>query len=158
MRPPAYLVSLCGLAVLALTGSVACGRAAPTNEIAAEVAPSRRWVASPEVKLVENPVRPTAAALAEAEKAFRVNCANCHGEQGDGNGPASVVLPRKAANFTDAKAMASMTDGELFWKMSTGRAPMPGWNDLLPLEQRWELVNYIRTFARAINAKTSAPE
>ena len=57
------------------------------------------------------------------------------------------MLPKKAANFTDAKAMAEMTDGELFWKMNTGRAPMPAWNDLLPLEQRWELVNYIRTFA-----------
>lgn len=153
-RLTAYLMSLFGLAVLAVTGWLASGWLAP----AAEVASTRPWVAAQQATRVTNPVKPTAKALAEAETIFRLNCAGCHGENGDGNGPASVVLPKKAANFTDAKTMASMTDGELFWKMSTGRAPMPGWNDLLPVEQRWELVNYIRTFARPGHAKKSASE
>lgn len=158
LRSTVCLVSRLGLVLLALAGSVACSRPAPATEVADEAAPARRWVASREAKLVTNPVKPTAKALAEAETVFRLNCAGCHGENGDGNGPASVVLPKKAANFADAKTMASMTDGELFWKMSTGRAPMPGWNDLLPVEQRWELVNYIRTFARPGHAKKSASE
>jgi mono/diheme cytochrome c family protein len=129
-----------------MAGWVACSRPSPVAEVASS---ARRWVASPEAKLVQNPIKPSANTLEEAEQLFRVNCAGCHGEQGDGNGPASVVLPRKAASFRDAKTMGSTTDGELFWKMSTGRAPMPAWGDLLPVEQRWELVNYIRTFARA---------
>ena len=67
------------------------------------------------------------------------------------------MLPRKAANFTDAIKMATMTDGELFWKMSNGRAPMPAWKELLPVKQRWELVNYLRTFAHtSANASKSA--
>jgi mono/diheme cytochrome c family protein len=122
-----------------------------------EGAPSRPWIAPERVKLVKNPVKPTPQALAEAVSLFRLNCAGCHGENGDGNGPASVVLPRKAANFTDAKMMSAMSDGELFWKMSNGRAPMPAWKELLPVKQRWELVNYLRTFAHA-SASASAPK
>jgi mono/diheme cytochrome c family protein len=40
--------------------------------------------------------------------------------------------------------MQKATDGELFWKMTTGRAPMPSWQDKLTETQRWELVNYLR--------------
>src|SRR3954466_10169346 len=74
-------------------------------------APVRPWVAPPKAKVVQNPVKPTPKALTVAAEVFKVNCAGCHGEHGDGNGPASVVLPRKAANFTDGKKMAEMTDG-----------------------------------------------
>jgi hypothetical protein len=117
-----------------------------------EGAPLRPWIAPPRVKLTKNPVKATPKVLADAVPLFRTNCAGCHGEKGDGNGPATVVLPRKPANFTDAKMMSALTDGELFWKMSTGRAPMPAWKETLSVTQRWQLVNYLRTFAR-----TSAP-
>jgi len=40
-----------------------------------------------------------------------------------------------------------MTDGELFWKISEGRRPMPEFKKRLTEEQRWQLVNYVRTFA-----------
>jgi len=94
--------------------------------------------------------------MGEAQALFRENCAGCHNENGDGNGPASVVLPRKAANFTDAKTMSTMTDGELFWKMSTGRAPMPAWEEALTVSQRWQLVNYIRAFSSTDGQATIA--
>ena len=146
-RRIAVLIGPLVLALLAATGWLASRWLKPAGSVAT-VAPNRRWMASQQAKLVTNPLKPTAKALEESETLFRLNCAGCHGENGDGNGPASVVLPTKAANFTDARVMASMTDGELFWKMSTGRAPMPAWNDLLTVEQRWQLVNYIRAFAR----------
>jgi len=94
--------------------------------------------------------------MGEAQALFRENCAGCHNENGDGNGPASVVLPRKAANFTDAKTMSTMSDGELFWKMSTGRAPMPAWEEALTVSQRWQLVNYIRAFSSTDGQATIA--
>jgi mono/diheme cytochrome c family protein len=134
-RATAILVCVYGLALI--------GWLAPSLE----GAPVRPWIAPPRVKLLKNPVPATPKAMADAVVLFRLNCAGCHGENGDGNGPASVVLPRKAANFTDGKTMSAMTDGELFWKMSNGRAPMPAWKELLPVKQRWELVNYLRTFA-----------
>lgn len=44
--------------------------------------------------------------------------------------------------------MKKATDGELFWKMTTGRAPMPSWQDRLSETQRWELVNYLRELTK----------
>ena len=43
--------------------------------------------------------------------------------------------------------MRRATDGELFWKITTGRAPMPSWEDKLSEVQRWQLVNYLRLLA-----------
>ena len=50
------------------------------------------------------------------------------------------------ADWTSAK-LAKETDGELFWKISNGRGPMPPWKHL-PDQERWELVNYIRTLQK----------
>jgi len=43
--------------------------------------------------------------------------------------------------------MEEMTDGEIFYKISEGRRPMPSFKKRLTEEQRWQLVNYVRTFA-----------
>jgi len=53
-------------------------------------------------------------------------------------------LEKKPADLsTKVKAQ---TDGALFWKISEGRSPMVSWKSLSET-QRWELVNYIKTFA-----------
>jgi mono/diheme cytochrome c family protein len=44
--------------------------------------------------------------------------------------------------------MGQMTDGELFWKISHGRRPMPGFQNKLTEQERWELVDYIRTLSQ----------
>ncbi|HVB57677.1 MAG TPA: cytochrome c [Candidatus Acidoferrales bacterium] len=108
---------------------------------------SAPWVVPEAARKVKNPVKSTPEALAAAAKLFRVNCMICHGKTGAGNGPTAKTLTIKPANFTDAKMMSQMTDGELFWKMSKGRGAMPAWEDQLSETERWELVNYIRTFA-----------
>ena len=46
-------------------------------------------------------------------------------------------------------ALWAETDGELFYKISTGRAPMPAGEKLMTEEQRWQVINYIRTLAPA---------
>jgi len=42
-----------------------------------------------------------------------------------------------------------MTDGELFWKITAGRKPMPSFETKLSEDERWMLVDYIRTFSQA---------
>jgi mono/diheme cytochrome c family protein len=104
------------------------------------------WPAPDDAKQVKNPVKRTPEGLTEAAQLFRENCVLCHGKTGAGDGPAGKALNRKPADFTDAKTMKKATDGELFWKMTTGRLPMPSWAQLSDT-QRWELVNYIRTLS-----------
>jgi mono/diheme cytochrome c family protein len=109
---------------------------------------SHPWQAPEAARAVKNPVKVTPEGLKAAAKLFQQDCVICHGKAGAGNGPAAKSLPREPANFTDAKMMRKATDGELFWKMSTGRAPMPSWQGQLSETQRWQLVNYLRTLSR----------
>ena len=43
--------------------------------------------------------------------------------------------------------MNRLTDGELYWQTTYGRRPMPAFAHKLSDEQRWKVVDYIRTFA-----------
>ena len=98
------------------------------------------WVAPADAKAMKNPVK----GVGNAKKAVETNCVSCHGASGKGDGPAAAALPPpKPANWT-ASAVQSQSDGEIFWKMSNGRGAMPPWKHL-PEQERWEIVNYIRT-------------
>ena len=43
--------------------------------------------------------------------------------------------------------MWQQTDGAIFWKLTEGKTPMPAWGETLSEEQRWSVVNYVRTLA-----------
>lgn len=105
-----------------------------------------KWEAPPEVKKLKNPVAKSDKVLAQAKKLFETNCVTCHGPKGLGDGVAAAGLPVKPANWT-SPATQAMTDGEIFWKISNGRGPMPPWKHL-PENDRWTLVNFIRTFKK----------
>jgi mono/diheme cytochrome c family protein len=105
------------------------------------------WNAPEAAKKVANPIKPSPEGLKIGARLFKENCSACHGATGAGNGPLAKALDDKPTNFTNAKAMKTVTDGELFWKMTNGRLPMPSWAQLSD-KQRWELVDYLRTLAK----------
>ena len=74
----------------------------------------------------------------------------CHGDKGDGKGQKSAQLSVEPGNFTDSKKMHGLTDGELYWQITKGRNPMPGYEDKLTPLERWQAVNYIRAFRLAV--------
>jgi mono/diheme cytochrome c family protein len=112
-------------------------------------APAGEWKAPADAKNTKNPLaakKGDAKLLADAKKLAETNCQSCHGS-GKGDGPAAAALPPpKPADWTSAK-VAVESDGELFWKISNGRGAMPPWKHL-PEEQRWMLVNYIRSLQK----------
>jgi mono/diheme cytochrome c family protein len=118
------------------------------SRVTAQQAEPAPWVVPDDAKKVKNPFPPTPETLADAEQLFTDNCVLCHGEKGLGDGPGAKTIKVKPANFTDAKMMAMETDGSLFWKMSSGRGPMPSWKDTLTDKERWELVGYIRKLTK----------
>ena len=121
-----------GIAAAAITLVVSAG--------AVVVSAQGPWVAPPEAKALKNPVK----GVGNAKKAVDTNCVSCHGASGHGDGPAAAALPApKPANWTSANVQ-KQSDGEIFWKMSNGRGAMPPWKHL-PENERWEIVNYIRT-------------
>ena len=102
------------------------------------------WTAPDAEKAKVNPVARDAG-VRDGRTKFNINCRLCHGPEGKGDGPAAAALNPKPRNLTSQEVQAE-TDGELFWKITTGRGAMPSWQ-LLPETDRWSLVHYIRTLA-----------
>ncbi len=76
---------------------------------------------------------------------FEQRCATCHGLKGRGDGPRAPFLSPRPASLISAGTSVK-TDKELFEIIANGkpRTAMPGWNDTLTEQQRWDLVAYIR--------------
>jgi mono/diheme cytochrome c family protein len=110
------------------------------------LAQSSDWKAPPSAANRPNPVPVNAITLAAGQKLYVSNCLTCHGPSGRGDGPGGAALEKKPADLS-ARIKAGETDGALFWKIAEGRSPMVSWKGSLTETQRWELVNYIKTFA-----------
>ena len=101
------------------------------------------WVAPQSEKAKKNPLPSDKNTVAQGEKVAKINCVSCHGPKGKGDGPAAVALNPKPADWT-SKRVQDEPDGEIFWKITTGRGAMPAWRHL-PEKDRWALVRYIRS-------------
>ncbi len=113
------------------------------------------WKAPKSADAIKNPLKGNATATAAGKKLFIQMCAICHGNKGKGDGVASASLNPKPANFTSAKVQAQ-TDGALFWKLTNGNPPMASYKASLKENQRWQLVNYIRTLVKKKKVKSKA--
>jgi len=88
-----------------------------------------------------------ASSLAAGQKIYSKTCAMCHGKTGDADGPAVIELNIHPAKLSDPK-LATEPDGSLFWKITTGKKPMPTYGKRLSETDRWNLVNYVRTLSK----------
>ncbi len=104
------------------------------------------WKVPLEADLLINPVPVTQESLGAGSVIYAHRCAVCHGDTGQGDGPSSLSLRVRPANLSDPELMAQ-PDGRLFWKLSVGRGPMPNWQLVLSEQERWQVINYIRTFS-----------
>jgi len=100
-----------------------------------------------EAMAVENPVAATAEAIAAGAASYTQYCAVCHGNEGKGDGPGAAGLNPKPADFSEEHVQV-LSDGGLFWFITNGvpDSAMPPWGGALSEQQRWELVNFLRTF------------
>jgi len=104
------------------------------------------WVAPPDAKDVQNPVEATKSNIEKGKTIFAQQCAVCHGQSGKGDGPSAQYLGKPLPDFTSEK-FSQQTDGEIFWKLTNGNAPMPAFKGILSEEQRWQIIDYLRTIA-----------
>jgi len=100
-------------------------------------------------------IEPSPNLLELGQAAFERNCAPCHGQAGDGQGPAAYLLYPKPRDFVAARYRLvstwdfAPTEEDLFRTISRGMpgSAMPSWSHLTE-ETRWALVYYIKSFAR----------
>jgi hypothetical protein len=78
----------------------------------------------------------------EGEALYMINCKSCHGNPGQGN--FSNLKPSPGDPATE-KIQQNM-DGELYYKIRTGRKLMPSFKNILSPNQTWQVIAYLRSF------------
>lgn len=108
------------------------------------------WLAPKAASERSNPATLSPESIKRGRAIYEDRCSDCHGRKGRGDGSGAVDLERKPTDLT-AGTIASQSDGALFWKISEGRRPMPGYGRKLSEEERWHVINFLRSLSS--NAK-----
>ena len=110
----------------------------------------------PEIRSRKNPVSSSAEVLTKAKDNFEDNCIPCHGDQGKGDGPLAKDLKTRPKDLTSGKELSTMTDGEIYWIITTGNDPMPSFGQKLTDEERWGLVHFVRKMSKTMSGSIPA--
>ena len=98
--------------------------------------------------MVKNPfdtVANSEAEMKEAGRLFNINCAICHGEKAQGNGPISTSGKIGGIANLTLDMYVKMADGTMFHSITYGKNNMGSYASQLDRRQRWMIVKYIRT-------------
>jgi mono/diheme cytochrome c family protein len=87
---------------------------------------SDKWFSPAPSAAKKNPIAPTQDSIAAGQKMYSKTCAMCHGKGGDADGPAVIELNIHPAKLSDPQ-LVTESDGALFWKITTGKKPMPAY-------------------------------
>lgn len=142
------LVLLVAIPFFQQTKGPATKPAQQTGQQAQQPAPPKPIVIPPEAARQANPVKPTAKSIKAGRRIFDIDCAMCHGENGDGKTELAKSLNVKLPDFRDPAALGSITDGGLFYVISKGHSPMPNEDVRAKPTKIWDLVNYIRSLSK----------
>ena len=93
---------------------------------------------------LHNPVIPGAASLAQGKALFAIHCALCHGETPANPGPVGAKLQPPPPGL-DSGLLKERSDSHLFNAISNGYGRMPPFKEKLTPQERWRLVNFLRT-------------
>jgi mono/diheme cytochrome c family protein len=84
--------------------------------------------------------------LALGKDIFLENCAECHGENGNGKGPQAAGLTTPLPDFTAQTFMAQFSTADFYQAVSeVPSGEMHAFADLLDDQQRWAVSSYIRS-------------
>lgn len=92
--------------------------------------------------------------IAKGQAAYQTNCVSCHGEKGDGAGPAGTYLQPPPRNFGKEPFKLGAKPEEVFKTITEGMAgtTMVGYSTLSE-EERWGLTYYVLGFTPSTEGK-----
>jgi len=86
------------------------------------------------------------------KKLYTIHCVNCHGEAGDGQGNLIVLANGQDGPYTAVppnykKRLPEIKDGNIFYSVSYGKGMMGGYGYSLSVNERWQVIHYIKGIA-----------
>jgi hypothetical protein len=103
---------------------------------------AQTWDVPEDQKGVTSPFLFTPETQKKGEAVYQKNCVSCHGQPGQKNWAKITPEPGDPAS----EKFQKQTDGEFFYRVTTGKIPMPTFGTILSEEDRWNVISFIRTF------------
>jgi len=104
---------------------------------------SGKEIVSQEAEL-KNPITSSEASLSQGKNLFDINCAMCHGQTSAERGLVGKKLIPPPPGL-DPDLVKGLSDSTIFKAITFGFGRMPSFRDKLVPEERWNLVNFLRT-------------
>ena len=100
-------------------------------------------------KYLQNPLEYNEANIELGKKNYLIYCSPCHGNYAKGDS-------RLLGNFPNpptlhSKKAREWSDGRIYHVITFGQGVMPSYSKQLTREERWAVIQYIRTLQRAFN-------
>ena len=96
---------------------------------------------------LQNPIAVTLVSAAEGKRLYETFCFVCHGARGQGDGPLVPKIPNPPS-YTSNRLLA-MPDGQIFHVITMGSGKMPSYASQISSDERWQIINYIRSLQRS---------
>lgn len=78
--------------------------------------------------------------LRAGQEIYNSSCVACHGDDGQ-----SMILG--AANFSDPRFASHQSPSDFYVVTTQGKGSMPAWQARLSQDERWAVIDYLRTFS-----------
>ena len=92
-----------------------------------------------------NPITASTESIQIGANLYEVNCRVCHGAGGRGDGSVGLKFATKAPVNLNEAYTQDQADGQIFFTLTRGRGLMPLYRDALSHEERWHVINYVKT-------------
>jgi len=149
-----FAVALLAIAFLPLQGR-GSQQSAPAP--APALAPQQTVAPQPPAN-TKNPVKPTPESQAKAKSLYQIDCAMCHGDNGNGKTDLAASMGLTLADWTNPATLAGKQDWELFNTIRVGKDKMPPEDPARAKDSEvWNLIIYIRSFSKGQTPAPAAP-
>ena len=103
---------------------------------------AQEWIVPDEQSSLENPMDYILSNVEKGKELYLLNCKSCHGDPGKNNALPLVPPPPDVIS----EQMQANSEGDLYYKITVGRAAMPQFETVLSDDERWNVVNYIMNY------------
>jgi copper transport protein len=140
----AAVVTICGIGIIGSGAYVAVRDYQVAEAVAVLQAQSQVHPATPQ-------------SIANGTAVYRQNCATCHGLTARGNGPLGPTMNPRPSDLVLHVPLHSDTDLEDWIANGFPGSQMPAFKDKLTDQERWDVLNYLKSLADQANAGPPTP-